>query len=142
MVRRRSSLSAGVRYSWTPEVAWPYGKGKKPCNQSDPDVMFPDPADSDGVAFAKVICGFCDARDACLAEALRHSPTKDYGVWGGTTEAERRAIRRRNRQSQRKVEQPAVRPRPASTRPRSIRGRWRWAGPTHTRPRSCQYRAA
>jgi WhiB family transcriptional regulator, redox-sensing transcriptional regulator len=84
-----------VSYTWTPQVPMPFGKGLKPCSQpARPDVMFPDPEDAAGIAEAKLICGLCDVRDRCLAEALRHPVGKDFGVWGGTTEAERRALRR------------------------------------------------
>jgi WhiB family redox-sensing transcriptional regulator len=41
---------------------------------------------------AKRICRACAARAACLAWAIDHGIGS--GVWGGTTEDERRALRR------------------------------------------------
>ncbi|MGP7998331.1 MAG: WhiB family transcriptional regulator [Streptosporangiaceae bacterium] len=40
---------------------------------------------------AKAICHACPVREPCLAWALSHGISS--GVWGGTTDEERRAIR-------------------------------------------------
>jgi WhiB family redox-sensing transcriptional regulator len=48
-------------------------------------------------AEAKAICGRCPVRPDCLAYAL--DAREDYGVWGGATEDERRAMRRQRRAS-------------------------------------------
>ena len=40
---------------------------------------------------ARVVCGRCAVREMCLAYALEH---KEAGIWGGTTEEERKAMRR------------------------------------------------
>ena len=42
---------------------------------------------------AKLICGSCSVRAECLAEALDNRI--EWGVWGGMTERERRALLRR-----------------------------------------------
>lgn len=42
---------------------------------------------------AKAICGTCKVRAECLAEALDNRI--EWGVWGGMTERERRALLRR-----------------------------------------------
>ena len=42
---------------------------------------------------AKLICGACSVRAECLAEALDNRI--EWGVWGGMTERERRALLRR-----------------------------------------------
>jgi len=65
------------------------------CRDADPDLFFP--VGPTGPALrqvdeAKRICGSCPAQARCLAWALDHGVTD--GVWGGTTEDERRAIRR------------------------------------------------
>jgi hypothetical protein len=39
------------------------------------------------------ICSSCDVKEACLNYALSW---ERHGIWGGTTEAEREALRRRN----------------------------------------------
>ena len=56
----------------------------------DPDVWFPEKGGSPEPA--RAICARCPVRDKCLVWALEH---EDYGIWGGTTEKERRAIKRR-----------------------------------------------
>jgi len=48
--------------------------------------------DSEGVAAAKAVCWRCPVRLECLDEALRAPDLR--GVWGGTSERERRAMRR------------------------------------------------
>jgi WhiB family redox-sensing transcriptional regulator len=42
---------------------------------------------------AKAVCHRCPVRDECLDRALRADWVE--GIWGGTTEAERRALLRR-----------------------------------------------
>ncbi|MCD9154297.1 WhiB family transcriptional regulator [Aeromicrobium duanguangcaii] len=42
---------------------------------------------------AKVVCNGCEVRAECLAEALDNRI--EWGVWGGMTERERRALLRR-----------------------------------------------
>ena len=48
-------------------------------------------------AEAKAICAGCPVRDACLAYAL--DTGEAYGVWGGLSEDERRALLRQRRAS-------------------------------------------
>jgi len=43
---------------------------------------------------AKAVCGACRVRDECLAFAIKHN---ERGVWGGTTERERKALVQRPR---------------------------------------------
>jgi WhiB family redox-sensing transcriptional regulator len=64
------------------------------CRDVDPDLFFP--IGTAGPALrqideAKRICRACPAQSQCLAWALEHEVT--HGVWGGTTQDERRAIR-------------------------------------------------
>jgi WhiB family redox-sensing transcriptional regulator len=44
---------------------------------------------------AKAICRHCHVRRECLEYAL--ATNEQYGIWGGLTEAERRALRRKRR---------------------------------------------
>lgn len=61
------------------------------CAQTDPEAFFPDKG---GSAYeAKKICGRCEVKDECLAWALGHN--ERFGIWGGLSERERRAIQRR-----------------------------------------------
>jgi WhiB family redox-sensing transcriptional regulator len=41
---------------------------------------------------AKAVCQTCEVRGECLEEALKHD--ERFGIWGGLTERERRALRR------------------------------------------------
>jgi WhiB family redox-sensing transcriptional regulator len=43
---------------------------------------------------AKEVCRRCEVREQCLAWALEAG--QDHGVWGGLSEDERRALKRRN----------------------------------------------
>ena len=65
------------------------------CRDADADLFFPvgtmGPARRQ-IDEAKRICRACPAQAACLAWAIDHGITS--GVWGGTTEDERRALRR------------------------------------------------
>lgn len=63
------------------------------CRFADPDLFFPIGTTGPAVpqvAEARRICHGCPVRAACLDWALRHDQV--HGVWGGTTEEERRAL--------------------------------------------------
>lgn len=65
------------------------------CRSIDPELFFP--VGSTGVAIdqidrAKAVCRACDARASCLEFAL--ATNQECGVWGGTSEDERRKLRR------------------------------------------------
>ncbi len=60
------------------------------CRDSDPDGLFVRGAEQNR---AKTICAGCPVRTECLAEALDNRI--EFGVWGGMTERERRALLRR-----------------------------------------------
>ena len=60
------------------------------CKQSSPDELFVRGAQQHR---AKLVCGGCPVRAECLAEALDNE--MEWGVWGGMTERERRAILRK-----------------------------------------------
>lgn len=65
------------------------------CRHSDPELFFPltsaGPA-AGQVTSAKAVCARCPVRSECLDFALESG--QDSGVWGGTSEDERRLIRR------------------------------------------------
>lgn len=74
-----------VRMNWREHAA---------CRDADPDLFFPVGTAGNSlrqVDEAKRICHRCPAQNQCLAWALENGITD--GVWGGTTENERRAIR-------------------------------------------------
>ena len=60
------------------------------CRQSQPDELFVRGAAQND---AKRLCAGCPVRTECLAEALDNEI--EWGVWGGMTERERRAILRK-----------------------------------------------
>lgn len=60
------------------------------CRDADPDGLFVRGAEQNR---AKLVCIGCPVRTECLAEALDNRI--DFGVWGGMTERERRALLRR-----------------------------------------------
>lgn len=65
------------------------------CRDENPDMFFPAPRSLTmfvQLARAKAICSGCPVTDECLRYAL--ATRQDHGVWGGTSEEERRAMRR------------------------------------------------
>ncbi|MEE2044850.1 WhiB family transcriptional regulator [Nocardiopsis tropica] len=62
------------------------------CREIDPDALFVQGAAQNR---AKLICRGCPVRTQCLAEAL--DSRIEFGVWGGMTERERRALLRRRK---------------------------------------------
>ena len=58
------------------------------------EVFFPASTGVVAAVEAKEICRRCPVMVACLEYGLR----EPFGVWGGTTERERRRIRRQRRQ--------------------------------------------
>jgi WhiB family transcriptional regulator, redox-sensing transcriptional regulator len=60
------------------------------CQNSDPDELFVQGAAQNR---AKAVCQGCPVRTECLADSLDNKV--EFGVWGGMTERERRALLRR-----------------------------------------------
>ncbi len=60
------------------------------CRSTDPDSLFVQGAAQNR---AKSVCMSCPVRTECLADALDNRI--EFGVWGGMTERERRALLRR-----------------------------------------------
>lgn len=61
------------------------------CLGVDQRVFFPERGEV--TSFAKSICRACDVQAECLAYALNSD--EKFGIWGGTSERERRRIRKR-----------------------------------------------
>lgn len=73
-----------------------YEKGPAACTEpsADPDIFFTDPKEPTyrkDTAKAKTFCERCVYKTECLVWALE---ANEIGVWGGTTDIERRKIRR------------------------------------------------
>ena len=66
------------------------------CNNHPPAVFFP--SDGVGVETAKEICSSCPVKEECLDYALEHRV--DHGVWGATSERQRRRILKARRAEQ------------------------------------------
>jgi WhiB family redox-sensing transcriptional regulator len=65
------------------------------CRGLDPDLFFPvgtSGASLTEIEAAKRVCQGCPVLTPCLRLALDLGPV--HGIWGGTTEEERRALRR------------------------------------------------
>jgi WhiB family redox-sensing transcriptional regulator len=66
------------------------------CLTADPELFFPvgntGPA-VDQIEMAKSVCARCTVSEMCLQYALETN--QDSGVWGGLSEDERRALKRR-----------------------------------------------
>jgi WhiB family redox-sensing transcriptional regulator len=60
------------------------------CRDYPAEVFFP--SHGAGVEVARRICAGCPVREPCLAYALAHRITQ--GIWGGTSERQRRDLRR------------------------------------------------
>jgi len=58
------------------------------CTQTDPELFFPETATQSRAA--RAVCARCPVCAECLTDALTHD--RVYGVWGGTTERERRKL--------------------------------------------------
>jgi WhiB family redox-sensing transcriptional regulator len=58
------------------------------CAEKPPSLFFP--SDGVGVEVAKRVCTDCPVRSQCLEYALDNRI--DHGVWGGTSERERRRL--------------------------------------------------
>ncbi|HSX65977.1 WhiB family transcriptional regulator [Nocardioides sp.] len=65
--------------------------GQAACRETQPDTLFVKGAEQNK---AKQVCSSCRVRSECLAEALENRI--EWGVWGGMTERERRALIRNN----------------------------------------------
>lgn len=84
-------IDMGVAMSAS-EITW---RQHGACNGLDPSIFFPESEEASDEA--KSICAECMVRIACLEHALARRE-KD-GVWGGTTDKERRRIIRQRRRS-------------------------------------------
>jgi WhiB family redox-sensing transcriptional regulator len=79
-------------FEWD-DSAW---RTQAACRNSKPELFFP--VGSTGVAVeeinsAKQVCHACPVREQCLQFALLTN--QESGIWGGTSEDERRRLRKR-----------------------------------------------
>jgi len=74
------------------------------CRFEPPATFFP--SDGVGVEVAKRICETCPSKEPCLEYALAHRI--DHGVWGGTSERQRRRILKKRKSGVTAVAAPQV----------------------------------
>lgn len=93
------------RYRGAEIQKYPDFDGSQPCASVGPTVMFPEDlahVRSDGKRhrvdhayqekeIAEFVCGGCEFIGDCMTWGLYH---EEYGVWGGTTAAQRRRLRK------------------------------------------------
>jgi WhiB family redox-sensing transcriptional regulator len=76
-----------------PDQSW---RRAAACLGHDVSVFFPEDGDhEESTARAKAVCATCPVQPRCLQHALDYR--EHNGIWGGTTEAERRRILRQQR---------------------------------------------
>ena len=80
-----ASAAPRVRSTWVEEWA-----KQGTCLTEDPDALF---VQGKAQRDAKSVCRGCPVVAECLADAL--DSRTDFGVWGGMTQRERRALLRR-----------------------------------------------
>jgi WhiB family transcriptional regulator, redox-sensing transcriptional regulator len=73
------------------DIAW---MNHAACQKADPEVFFPignGRLSPDQAAEARAVCERCPVCDDCLRYSLETG--QGHGIWGGTDEDERRAMR-------------------------------------------------
>ncbi len=84
--------AAAVRDTYEPNLVWRAGAS---CRGTSPELFFPVGTTGlavDQIAEAKDVCMSCPSQVPCLEFALLTN--QDSGVWGATSEEERRTLRR------------------------------------------------
>ena len=86
------SLPASVIALANAEYGW---RAQALCRDTDPELFFP--IGTTGAALvqieqARAVCRQCPVQSDCLDFAL--TTNQDSGIWGGTSEEERRVLRR------------------------------------------------
>ena len=71
-------------------------RNRAACLDEEPELFFPDGTTAPALLQtekAKAVCRRCVVAEACLTWAIESG--QDTGVWGGQSEGERRALKRR-----------------------------------------------
>ena len=77
-------------------------RNRAACFGEDPELFFPEGNTAPSLLQtdqAKAICRRCEVSETCLKWAIESG--QDAGVWGGLSEDERRALKRRNARARR-----------------------------------------
>src|SRR3954471_15763891 len=105
-IRIDSPEACPVALTWSRSTDWDLQdwRPRAACRDTDPDLFFPvgttGPA-IEQIDAAKAVCCACDVQSACLEFAL--ATNQESGVWGGTSEEERRKLRKAWVQRQRRA---------------------------------------
>ena len=67
--------------------------GRVYCSESPWQEVWGNPDAVRQAAAAKVVCALCPVKEQCLEAGLED----EFGIWGGTTERDRRKLRRERR---------------------------------------------
>ena len=78
----------------TATITW---RTRAACTGIDSDIFYPASEDDADAMEAKAICAVCPVQTSCLEHAL--ASREREGIWGGTTERERRRIHRQRRKT-------------------------------------------
>jgi WhiB family redox-sensing transcriptional regulator len=95
-----------VALTWNRSIEWDSEdwRTRAACRDTDPDLFFPIGTTGqaiDQIEAAKAVCRACDALTECLEFAL--ATNQESGVWGDTSEEERRKLRKAWLARQRRV---------------------------------------
>ncbi len=83
---------------WEPEEGW---RADAACSGADASLFFPCGEDEALAQAAKAVCAVCPVREECLQYAL--ATNQSEGVWGGMSAGDRRRLRRRLRDRERRA---------------------------------------
>ena len=83
--------------SWNRTIEWDGDSWREraACRDTDPDLFFPIGTTGqaiDQIREAKAVCRECEVQATCLEFAL--ATNQESGVWGATSEEERRKLRK------------------------------------------------
>jgi WhiB family transcriptional regulator, redox-sensing transcriptional regulator len=85
--------------AWDENAVW---RRRAACRDSRTDLFFPVGVTGPAIphiAAAKAVCRQCPVSAECLEFAI--TTNQEFGVWGGTSEEERRVLRRKWRAAKR-----------------------------------------
>lgn len=87
----RSALQQLLDATQAPRPSW---RNQAACRGMDADLFYPDRGES--LAEARAVCRRCPVQAECLGTAVAQG--ERFGVWGGSSERQRRDLRRQRRQ--------------------------------------------
>jgi WhiB family redox-sensing transcriptional regulator len=82
-----ASFVAELRPRWHDRAAC---RGRNTRDYFPPRGMMPNPSQE-----SRALCASCPVRLECLADALAQHESRDHGIYGGTSERQRKGARKR-----------------------------------------------